>query len=301
MLLAKPSHLLLLRKTPLYQTKADGGQAIFKPSGKTLVELGLPLGQLPKVLYIRPEDQPAALAEVQEALNHQLMERLQGGDLAGTRDTMQDLLEVSLSLPSPASLEGVGQAAARLVEALDGQAEVARALSQLSFADYSTTLHSVNMMFLALSFAMASRMSLPQSQNLATAALLHDVGKIRVDLAILNAPRKLSEAEFAEIKRHPLLGYRMLARCSFRDRGVALAAFQHHEKLDGSGYPQGLTDISPLGRVVAVLDCYEALTCDTRPYRKAMSPFAALDVVRQDANAGKYDRRVLERFVASLM
>ncbi|MFH1059190.1 MAG: HD domain-containing phosphohydrolase [Pseudomonadota bacterium] len=301
MLLTKPEHLLFLCKTPLYQVAEGGRHVIFKPPGKFLHDVDLHGRGTPPTLYLDPKDRPKAQLEVQEALNRQVLSRLEAGDLLGTRDALQEVLEVSLAEPNPASLREVGRTAEQVTVALQEEAGTAQAMARLSFTNYGTALHSVNVMLLALAFSMAAKLSLPQRQSLASAALLHDVGKVDVDQDILDAPRRLTDDEFKEIRRHATLGYRILLKAEFRDKAIPLAAYHHHERLDGSGYPQGLSDISPAGRVVAIIDCYEALTNDNRPYRQAMDPFAALKIVRADTDAGKFDRRVFDRFISGLL
>jgi HD-GYP domain-containing protein (c-di-GMP phosphodiesterase class II) len=80
-----------------------------------------------------------------------------------------------------------------------------------------------------------------------------------------------------------------------------LAALQHHEKLDGRGYPNKLTQISEVSQVIGFIDCYEALTNDDRPYRSAMDPLKALRLIKKDVEAGKFDKKIFEKFAYSLV
>jgi HD-GYP domain-containing protein (c-di-GMP phosphodiesterase class II) len=76
---------------------------------------------------------------------------------------------------------------------------------------------------------------------------------------------------------------------------------QHHEKIDGSGYPRRLNRISKTAQIVGLVDCYEALTSDDRPYRNAMDPFKALTVIKDEVIAGKFNKRIFEKFCYSLL
>ncbi len=111
------------------------------------------------------------------------------------------------------------------------------------------------------------------------AGLLHDIGKLGVSNRILDKPGRLTEAEFAEIKKHPRLTYDILSRIT-PFRGIADTAANHHEKLDGSGYHRGLTSdqLDLPSRVLAVADIYDALTQD-RPYREALPKEKALKIL----------------------
>jgi HD-GYP domain-containing protein (c-di-GMP phosphodiesterase class II) len=119
-------------------------------------------------------------------------------------------------------------------------------------------------------------------RDLRRAALLHDVGKLAVSNRILDKPAPLTQAEFESVRRHPVVTERILARVPGCER-LALTASAHHERLDGSGYPYGLSapQLSQSARVLAVADVFEALT-STRPYRQAHSAPGALAIMRGD-------------------
>ena len=136
---------------------------------------------------------------------------------------------------------------------------------------------------------------------LVAASPLHDIGKLGVPDAILLKPGRLTEAEFEIIKNHPGIGYAMLIH-SKRDilQAAAIIAHQHHEKWDGTGYPQGLSGeaIHIFGRIVAIADVFDALTSD-RVYRKAMPDEEVLDLLRRER--GKhFDPALVDLFFAEL-
>lgn len=128
------------------------------------------------------------------------------------------------------------------------------------------------------------------------ASLFHDVGKISVPDAVLNKPGKLTEEEFVTIKQHPVVGYNVLSHIEQLHDSLP-GIRHHHEKLDGSGYPDGLkgNDIPLAARIIAVADVYDALT-STRSYRPAMPADKALEIMRE--GSGKhFDPRVLQVFL----
>ncbi|MDY6971151.1 MAG: diguanylate cyclase [Thermodesulfobacteriota bacterium] len=125
--------------------------------------------------------------------------------------------------------------------------------------------------------------------------ILHDVGKIGVSEDILNKPGPLDPEEWDVMKEHPDAGYRICLPLA-KNIGEALEVIRHHhEKLDGSGYPDGLKgdEISVPARVMAVVDIYDALVTD-RPYRKGMPKGKALGILRQEAKEGKLDSEIVE-------
>ena len=125
------------------------------------------------------------------------------------------------------------------------------------------------------------------------AGLLHDIGKISIPGDILNKPGKLTPLEFEIVKNHPSLGYTILKNISYFPE-LAKIVLQHHERIDGSGYPQGLKggEILLEARILAVADVVEAMTSH-RPYRAAHPLEEALEEIRK--NRGKlYDPDVVD-------
>lgn len=140
--------------------------------------------------------------------------------------------------------------------------------------------HSLNVSIYSTMLGMASGYSRDELMTLGMGALLHDFGKTQIDLALLDKPGQLTAEEFAEIKRHPELGFKLLKDEPNIPLLAAHCAFQHHERLDGSGYPRGLKgdDIHEYAKWIAIADSYDAMTSH-RPYRRAMLPHQAMEAL----------------------
>ena len=130
-----------------------------------------------------------------------------------------------------------------------------------------------------------------------TAAILHDVGKLRIPAQVLQKPGRLTDAEFAIIKRHPDEGAAMVA--TLGDPRLTEIVRHHHERFDGSGYPSGLTGREiPLGsRIIATADTFDAIT-SARPYRAASPHKRALDVLHKEACTQQIDAGAAQAFIA---
>ena len=126
-------------------------------------------------------------------------------------------------------------------------------------------------------------------------ALLHDIGKLAVPEYILNKPGKLTEAEFAKMKIHPVVGGDILRRVNFPYPVEDIVRY-HHEKWDGSGYPKGLKgeSIPLVARIISVVDFYDATRCD-RPYRKGMKREQSLALLRSMVGSA-FDPKVVDKF-----
>ncbi len=152
----------------------------------------------------------------------------------------------------------------------------------LAVRDPYTARHQSNVTQIALEIARKLKFNHRQLEGLELAAEVHDIGKIYVPAEILNRPGKLTEAEMTIVKSHTKVGYDILKEIDF-PWPVADIAHQHHEKLDGSGYPQGLTadQILPEAKVLAVADMFEAIVSH-RPYRAAHPLSFALDILKKE-------------------
>jgi HD-GYP domain-containing protein (c-di-GMP phosphodiesterase class II) len=129
------------------------------------------------------------------------------------------------------------------------------------------------------------------------ASVLHDIGKIGVREQVLQKPGKLTPEEFEEMKKHPLLGATIVNKVAFLS-SVAPIILAHHERLDGRGYPYGISgDAIPMeARIVSVMDSFDAMTSD-RPYRKAPGKEYAIKELKAHAGS-QFDPRVVEAFLA---
>jgi putative nucleotidyltransferase with HDIG domain len=135
-----------------------------------------------------------------------------------------------------------------------------------------------------------------EKQNLKIAALLHDIGKIGVEERILTKEDKLTEAEYKEIKKHPLIGVELI-RGSDCLKDVIPGMCYHHERTDGNGYPEGLKDgnIPLLARIIAVADAYDAMTTD-RPYQIALKSREAIAELQKCIGV-QFDEQVVRAFI----
>jgi len=151
-----------------------------------------------------------------------------------------------------------------------------------------------------LSAGLAQRLDLPEELRVALrrAGTVHDIGKIAVPEHILVKPGRLTEEEWKVMKQHPVVGER-ICRPLKSFRLVLPIIRHHHERLDGSGYPDGLkADQIPLtARILTVTDVYDALTTD-RPYRKALPPQEAFAVMREEVERGWWDRSLVDALEA---
>lgn len=173
-------------------------------------------------------------------------------------------------------------------------------LARLKDKDDYTYMHSVAVCALMVSLAKQLDLDDGQIRQAGMAGLLHDIGKMMIPEEILNKPGKLTEEEFIAVKSHPAEGYKML----LEGRGVSDVSLDvclhHHEKIDGSGYPDGLTDqqISLFAKMSAVCDVYDAITSN-RPYKDGWEPAESIRKMAEWSR-GHFDQRIFQAFVRSI-
>lgn len=162
--------------------------------------------------------------------------------------------------------------------------------------DY-TFHHSLNVAIIAGVLGKWLGLSGASLKNVILTGLLHDIGKTQIPLEILNKPGKLTPAEMESMKQHSREGYNILLTADGIDDEILSGVLQHHERNDGSGYPQGIRDksIHLFAKIVAVADIYDAMTSD-RVYCKKRTPFDVVEMISREM-LGKLDPRVCVIFL----
>lgn len=167
-----------------------------------------------------------------------------------------------------------------LIKAIDDNDSLAVDISALKTSDEYTFKHSVDVATMSMIVAKKMKMSSKDVYNIGIAGLLHDMGKSKIPNKILNKPAKLNEEEFAFMKKHSEFGYTILKDKNEFEKSIPIAVLQHHEKMNGTGYPFGCREnmITPYAKILSVCDVYDALVTE-RPYKKAFSQRTAVEMI----------------------
>ncbi|APW39627.1 phosphodiesterase [Rhodoferax koreense] len=189
---------------------------------------------------------------------------------------------------------------AEISDSVTRNASAMISLARLKTADDYTYMHSVAVCALMVVLARQLGLSEAQVHSAGMAGLLHDLGKVKMPMSVLNKPGKLTEAEYVIVKNHPALGYEMLQGVAGMDPVVLDVCLHHHEKTDGSGYPEGLHtgEISLFAKMGAVCDVYDAITSN-RPYKSGWDPAESLRKMAEWSK-GHFDLPVFHAFVKSV-
>lgn len=287
-------------KVPLFYQSGNEAYILYKPAGTRLSEMRINQQRHP-LLYIQEQDRLVAIKELQKGFSKQIEQSLTTGNAVKVKSSLCDLVEETLDEPRSGTLKALPETVDSLITGYSEHPEILKSIASISFIDYTTVIHSVNVMALTLGFCFYSNFKLPKTRRLGLSALLHDVGKTEVPASILKAPRKLTDHEFKIMKTHPTIGNVIIRERNKLGGDIALGALEHHEKLDGSGYPKGTRNISYVGQMLGIIDCYEALTNEDRPYRRAREPLETLKFLKEDVQSGKFNRDIFEKFCYSLI
>ena len=201
---------------------------------------------------------------------------------------------------NPDFAEASDNIAGELMQAVINDDAIAVDVGALKVSDEYTFKHSVDVATMAMIIAKKHGFSQDQIREVGIAGLLHDVGKSQIPNEILNKPDRLTKEEFEVIKQHSLFGYKILTeKHSFNDK-IMMGVLQHHEKINGSGYPMGVdqSKIHPYARIISVADIYDALVTE-RPYKKGFSKRDAIEMIM--AMTLELDIDVMKSFLGSVI
>ncbi len=187
-----------------------------------------------------------------------------------------------------------------LMKAIDENNSLAVDISVLKTSDEYTFKHSVDVATISMIIAKNQGMSQEDIHNIGIAGLLHDMGKSKIPTEILNKPGRLNEDEFSIMKQHSTLGYEILKDKKEINSAISIAVLQHHEKVNGKGYPLGCTGdkIIRYAKILSVADVYDALVTE-RPYKKSFSQRTAVEMIM--AMTGELDLAAMQSFLHSVI
>lgn len=187
-----------------------------------------------------------------------------------------------------------------LLKAIEENDAVAVDVSALKVSDEYTFKHSVDVATISMIVAKKYGLGEKEVYEIGVAGLLHDVGKSKIPTEILNKPGRLTDEEFEFMKQHSLFGYSILKDKEELSEDILMGVLQHHEKINGKGYPMGVNagKISIYAKIIAVADVYDALVTE-RPYKKAFSQRDAVEILLSMTD--ELDIEALRSFLGSVI
>ena len=299
-----------MRLIPVNSVKegSELGKTIFDTSGRVLLAKGIVLSSN---LLKRVKDNGIMSVYINDEYSTNEIEDIIKPDLRQkakkiVKDSFNNIFEIAgKNTMSPVKakklsdqyFENINSLVNIIVDEIHSQRDLLIKMVDIKTLDDYTYEHCVNVAILSLIIGIELKFNKDKLYDLAIGAILHDLGKTYIPKEILLKTSELNEDEFTLIKHHSYKGYEYLKENMNVSSVSRIIVLQHHEKVDGTGYPNGLTgdEINDCSKVVSVADIYDALTSD-RPYRPAKSPNEALEFLM--GGSGTYfDYEVVKAFI----
>lgn len=177
-------------------------------------------------------------------------------------------------------LEATNNISGELVKAITANKAVAIDINLIKVSDEYTFKHSVDVATMAMVIGQNYGLNKEELRDIGVSGLLHDLGKSKIPLEVLNKPGKLDDKEFELMKQHSLFGYKILKEKNQFNDAILMGVLQHHEKMSGKGYPLGTPEsgIHKYAKIISVADVYDALVTE-RPYKKAFQKREAVEMI----------------------
>ncbi|SOC13058.1 putative nucleotidyltransferase with HDIG domain [Ureibacillus xyleni] len=259
---------------------------------KRLKQLGI------QYLYI--EDEISSGIEIEETVSHAKRTKAVK-QITESFNKVKGLNSYSASLVLDQQSKVIGELVDDLLNSVTKNEEILTILTDTLIYDEYIYQHSFQVTLYSLAIAKELGYSYADLKTIGIGALLHDVGKMVIPTDILLKPGRLTDEEYETMKKHARYGFDILRNLHTVSLLVAHCAFQHHERLDGSGYPRGLVDyeIHPFAKIIAVADVFDAVTSN-RVYRKKMLPSQGIEII-ESGKGTMFDSRVVDALKRSIV
>ena len=296
----KRSQAFLIEHVPLFIKNSKGEYVLYKSENIKLDRALYTDKTLPD-LFICKDDREIAVAEIQEALNIELYHQIRSQGLYKIKAVLNEIVKEAFLNPLDGGLDRLPETIEIMFEGYFTEPRFLKTLAEITRDNYCIAEHSVNVMVFALNYCIYAGFSEDDIKRLSTGALLHDIGKTQIPDPLACADYPLSDEEFDVYKTHTSLGYDLLKQSGKFDASTARSALEHHERIDGSGYPRGISNVSREGQLIGIIDDFEFLTFREKSYRKAQKPFDAMSKLKNELlQKGKFSRTIFADFCRSL-
>ena len=212
-----------------------------------------------------------------------------------------DIVEEALTNPSNSSLDSLPETLEILFRGYSEDRALLDNLTRISNHSPMIVNHTVNILSITMQYCFFHNLSESYTKRLGICALLHDIGSMEIEQDIIEADYRLTDKEFQRFKTHTARGYRIIRSKTNFDMDVALVALEHHEKLDGTGYPKGKTKISEASQLIGLIDSYEPLTYKKTKFRQPQKPFNSLQILKKEVMEGKYNKKMFINLCSALV
>lgn len=299
-LTVKPSQIHLFKTIPFYFQSKDKDFVLYKKGGDSLGHDRANNTRHPP-LFILGKDKDQALKELTTALNRNLAQEIDSGGFVQVKDILCQIVHEALVPNQEKAMESLPETIEILLGKVNQDHGIMEYLIQIAGNSSRIVEHTVNVAALTLQYCFSHKMSQAETSRLALCAMLHDVGSSQVKKKLIETDKRLTDKEFKAFTQHTVKGYDIIISNTNFDISIATVALEHHERLDGSGYPNGVKEISMDSQLMGMIDSYEPLTYRNKIFRKATKPFGSLQIIKNDVLKEKFSKEVFKKFASCLV
>lgn len=258
-------------------------------------------------VYVREGEEeqelpPKPTAEIQSTIRK---ERKNDPTTFALKESVKESVATSMShifndVESPSVVQEASNISSVIMKSIEGDDAVAFNIDELKVCDEYTFTHCVEVATISMIIAKQMGFSQDDISQIGLTGLLHDIGKSKIPLEVLNKPGALTDEEFHIMKQHPVIGFHLLKNDTSLSKNVLYGVLQHHEKINGGGYPLGVSgeQVTPYARILAVADIFDALV-SVRPYKSAFTKRDATEMII--AMTAELDIQVIRAFLNSVI
>lgn len=296
----KKSQISLFKSFPLFYFSKDNEPLLYKKEGELITTDRIQEKQFPD-LFIRASDRENASSALYKTMNQHLMETIFSQGVASTRQALTTLVQEALEGPLNVSGKMLPETIEILFQGYNKNKTLVEALAKLSSSSDKLVEHTVNILSLTMQFCTFHHFTESKAKTLGVCAILHDIGCTLLSSEIYDTKTRLSNIQFKEYQTHTVKGYQTIVDNECFKPEIAMVALTHHEKLDGSGYPNGDTDISEDAQLIGLINSYEPMTYrGTSRHRDPQKPYNALQILKNEVMEGKYSSQMFVNFCSCL-
>jgi HD superfamily phosphohydrolase YqeK len=289
------------KEFPLYIKSHDEKFVLYKPEHIEIDFKKFHIDSCPQ-LYIPKELRASSINKISKNIKSKLVDRIQSGDLKSIKKALSEIVQETFEEPIEQGLQVLPATIEVIYDGCAGPKNLLQNIYGIQFGGTTLIEHSVNIMVLTLNYCVFNRIDDVEGKRLSLAALLHDIGLTKLPKHICEAKRKLSNLEFKTYATHAAIGHDIIMQFNDIDSSVAMAALEHHERVDGQGYPRGISNISYPGLLIGMLDCFDNLTNTQKAHRRKEDPFGALRIIQNEIlEEGKFDKEIFRNLCLSLV
>ena len=297
--IVKPSQIDFLETIPFYYQSKDGEYLLYKKTGELLDKERAAQTRHPD-LFIQKQDKERALKELTKGLNMEFAKQVAEGGLIQIKTALCNIVEEALAPGQEAAMLALPETIDILFKNSDQDHSTMEYLSKIATTSPMMVEHTVNVTALTLQYCFFHHLPEKETTKMALCALLHDVGTTKIGSQLIESRHRLTDKEFETYKTHSELGHDMIIVNTDFNIVVATVALEHHERMDKSGYPNQADVLCRESQIIGLIDCYESLTYRDKDFRKVKTPFATLNLIKEEVMEGKFSKKIFKEFTSCL-